>query len=319
MNFDDGDVKGTTKEEAEATGEQESNDIGTVTTIVTEPHDNSQPYGVEVSVDNITESKDNYITDFARFCSSATSVILRQVKNIWHSFWDDPVGNLTIVGGLAISVGATASTFGLSTLTSIASWTAGISYSSAAVYSVKQIVQGDENEGLTNLLRTTVSAFTFGLLNGVNVNVFSQEKMNFSGGSIALEQTLIPSISISFNNNLVYDALLMERVTEVNSGIATQNVTYGSNDSSFKFEELNNMTKKEILDNLPDDWTYVENNGFIHIRDSNGVIRMRLDPPDKMTNYPHVHIYDSQGNSVNINGIIVDRRSPEAHIPYKSE
>jgi len=30
------------------------------------------------------------------------------------------------------------------------------------------------------------------------------------------------------------------------------------------------MSKQEILDRLPKDWTYTENNGFVHIRDGNG-------------------------------------------------
>jgi len=55
----------------------------------------------------------------------------------------------------------------------------------------------------------------------------------------------------------------------------------------------------------------------IHIRDLKGNVCMRIDPPDKITQYPHVHIYDSDGNLLNIAGNIVDRKSPAGHIPYK--
>ena len=182
-----------------------------------------------MKIDDLTESKNNYIEEFVKFCSSATEVIHNQAINLWNSFWDDPVGNLTILGGIAISAGAAAATFGLSALVSAATWAAGISYTSAAAYSLKQISQGDDEEGITNLLRTVVSAFTAGLLNGMNVEVSSQTKLNFSAGSLALEQTQIPSVSISFSNDVAYDALMAQKVAEVNSGIATQNATINPN------------------------------------------------------------------------------------------
>ncbi len=78
-----------------------------------------------------------------------------------------------------------------------------------------------------------------------------------------------------------------------------------------------NMTKQDIIDSIPDDWNYTGRNGFVHIRDADGNIRVRIDPPDKVTNYPHVHAYDSSGNLLDSAGNIVDRKSPDGHIPYK--
>ena len=77
------------------------------------------------------------------------------------------------------------------------------------------------------------------------------------------------------------------------------------------------MTQKEILKNLPKGWTSVTNKGFTHVRDTNGIIRMRIDPPDTVTNYKHVHLYDANKNSLDINGKIVSSKSPEAHIRIK--
>jgi len=71
-----------------------------------------------------------------------------------------------------------------------------------------------------------------------------------------------------------------------------------------------NMTKQDIIDSIPDDWNYTEHNGFVHIRDADGNIRIRIDPPDKITNYPHVHAYDSDGNLLDSAGNIVDRKNP---------
>ena len=78
------------------------------------------------------------------------------------------------------------------------------------------------------------------------------------------------------------------------------------------------MTKQEIIDAIPDNWKYAEHNGFVHIKDEAGKIRIRIDPPDKVTQYPHVHVYDNDGNLLDSLGNIVDRKSPDGHIPYKN-
>ena len=79
-----------------------------------------------------------------------------------------------------------------------------------------------------------------------------------------------------------------------------------------------NMTKQEIIDAIPDNWKYTEHNGFVHIKDETGKIRIRIDPPDKVTQYPHVHVYDNDGNLLDSLVNIVDRKSPDGHIPYKN-
>lgn len=77
------------------------------------------------------------------------------------------------------------------------------------------------------------------------------------------------------------------------------------------------MSNKEILEKLPEEWGYTENSEFVHVRDSNDTIRMRIDSPDKLTKYDHVHLYDENKNPLDVNGSIVDDKSPDAHIPYK--
>jgi len=72
---------------------------------------------------------------------------------------------------------------------------------------------------------------------------------------------------------------------------------------------------KVNIDNLPDNWTQTTNNGFTHIRDDLGNVRIRIDPPDSMTTYPHKHLYDVDGNALDVNGNIVSSKSPDAHIP----
>ena len=81
--------------------------------------------------------------------------------------------------------------------------------------------------------------------------------------------------------------------------------------------DIPNMSKNELIEKLPSDWKVKENNGFVHVRDAEGNIRMRIDPPDKVTNYDHVHLYDETGNPLDVNLNIVDRKSPDAHIPIE--
>ena len=44
---------------------------------------------------------------------------------------------------------------------------------------------------------------------------------------------------------------------------------------------------------------------------------MKIDPPDNVTKFDHVQLFDNNGNPININGNIVNRKSSDAHIPYK--
>ena len=84
--------------------------------------------------------------------------------------------------------------------------------------------------------------------------------------------------------------------------------------------DLNNMNREQIetvLDNKqeatyrggpPDKsrmaWNYTDGNGYL----------ARIDPPDGVTLYDHIHLYDESGNPIDINGNIVSRESPDAHI-----
>ncbi|MDL2250823.1 DUF6531 domain-containing protein [Lachnospiraceae bacterium OttesenSCG-928-J05] len=73
------------------------------------------------------------------------------------------------------------------------------------------------------------------------------------------------------------------------------------------------------INNLPEGWTRTDNNGRTHVRDGNGKIRVRIDPPDGKTDYRHRHNYDEDGNSLDKDGNVVDRKSPDGHIPYDGD
>ncbi|WP_252216775.1 hypothetical protein [Clostridium sp. VAP41] len=64
-------------------------------------------------------------------------------------------------------------------------------------------------------------------------------------------------------------------------------------------------------------WTYSgsPDGRFVHIKDGNGNYRVRIDPSDKVTEYPHMHVLDGEGNALDVNGNIVPSNSPDAHIP----
>lgn len=80
--------------------------------------------------------------------------------------------------------------------------------------------------------------------------------------------------------------------------------------------EISKLTQEQLKEALPDGWTYSSSpdRKFMHIKDENGNYRVRLDPPDKVTGYPHMHIFDGEGNALDIKGNIVPSNSPDAHI-----
>ena len=92
----------------------------------------------------------------------------------------------------------------------------------------------------------------------------------------------------------------------------------------FNSPKLDKLSPKEIVDlniqelkgRLPEGWTFNEHNGRVHIKNSKGDYKIRIDPPDRITDYNHMHIYDENGKPLDINGNIVNRKSPDAHIPW---
>lgn len=78
------------------------------------------------------------------------------------------------------------------------------------------------------------------------------------------------------------------------------------------------MTRRGLEDSIPDNWDFQNHNGRIHIKDENGNFRVRIDPPDKVTDYTHIHIFDENKNPLDIFGNIVSKKDPAGHIPYKN-
>ncbi|MDA9471948.1 transposase [Enterococcus sp. 5H] len=89
--------------------------------------------------------------------------------------------------------------------------------------------------------------------------------------------------------------------------------------SKLKPREIAQMTIDELKNSIPKDWEFHDNNGRIHIKDENGNFRVRIDPPDKVTNYDHIHVFDSNRNPLDLEGNIVDRKSPDGHIPWNKK
>lgn len=84
-------------------------------------------------------------------------------------------------------------------------------------------------------------------------------------------------------------------------------------------KDINNMSLDDLRKSIPDDWKIFENNGRVHIKDANGQMRVRIDPPDKITKYKHMHIYDDLGNPLDKLGNIVDRTSIDGHLPWNDK
>ncbi len=81
-------------------------------------------------------------------------------------------------------------------------------------------------------------------------------------------------------------------------------------------EELSEMSLEELQEALPEGWKYYEHGPFVYIKNELGEYRIRIDPPDAVTDYTHMHIYDSNGNLLNKLGEIVSDTSLDGHLPY---
>ena len=126
-------------------------------------------------------------------------------------------------------------------------------------------------------------------------------------------------LAISFDAlRNMFDVRIQKSESSKGNGCGESNKTKGNITERLDTNEIPNMTKQEIIDSIPDDWEYTEHNGFVHIKDETGKMRIRIDPPDKMTKYPHVHAYDNNGNLLDRFGNIVDRTSPAGHLSYKN-
>ena len=105
------------------------------------------------------------------------------------------------------------------------------------------------------------------------------------------------------------------------NGVGVHNVctNFGAKSPS----EISEMSVSEMRESIPDDWNIYEIEGKdgqmrVHIKDANGNYRVRIDPPDKVTQYQHIHILDENGNALDINGNIVGTKDPAGHIPYNN-
>ena len=86
----------------------------------------------------------------------------------------------------------------------------------------------------------------------------------------------------------MFDVRIQKSESNKGNGCGESNKTKGNITERLDTNEIPNMTKQEIIDSIPDDWEYTEHNGFVHIKDETGKMRIRIDPPDKMTN---IHMF----------------------------
>ena len=77
------------------------------------------------------------------------------------------------------------------------------------------------------------------------------------------------------------------------------------------------MSKQQVIDSIPSGW---EVKGRA-LYDKNNLYRARIDPPDNVTNYDHIHLYDYFNKKNNKLNILLDENfnrvpynSPDGHI-----
>ena len=141
----------------------------------------------------------------------------------------------------------------------------------------------------------------------------------------AIGETLIPPND--FDNNKVLGDIFLAEEYSTQVVCDKEEVDYNKNTKAgnkkltdaiinVDTHKISEMSRDELKENVPDDWSYEEHNDRVHIKDATGNYKIRIDPADSSTNYRHMHIYDNAGNSLDINGNIVSSNNSLAHIPY---
>lgn len=82
---------------------------------------------------------------------------------------------------------------------------------------------------------------------------------------------------------------------------------------------LSGVSKNELVNDIKSfglDLKSPSNIKFMTFKDKNGIVRIKIHPPDKTTLYDHIHLYNKSGDSLDKFLNTVKRTSPDAHIPY---
>ena len=147
------------------------------------------------------------------------------------------------------------------------------------------------------------------LANAINILGFTFAAMDYYNANR-------PTTTSNTNSNNTNQESNKQSQTQVTQDDPTDEM---NNQTASKAESnlVNNSMNDIDVDDLPNGWSKTTNNGFTHVRDSNGNLRMRIDPPDANTPYHHKHLYDEFGNSLDAQGNIVSPKSQDAHIPYE--
>ena len=156
-----------------------------------------------------------------------------------------------------------------------------------------------------------------------------------SGGTVTIPAAAVASAGYVTSGTLIAGGTItvtdaISQIAAANSNLqvsfakgyderpSSNSSTNGKKIDKLSPEDLSSMSLDEIKTSLPEGWTLNENNGFVHIKDIEGNFRIRIDPPDKVTQYTHMHIYDNLGNSLDIKGNIVNFKDPLGHIPWNN-
>jgi RHS repeat-associated protein len=82
---------------------------------------------------------------------------------------------------------------------------------------------------------------------------------------------------------------------------------------------VQNLSRTDLIKGLESVGLRITGSGqggkFMEFSDKAGRVRAKIHPPDKKTPTDHLHLYDSNGNSLNRNLEVVPRNDPAAHIP----
>jgi len=87
-----------------------------------------------------------------------------------------------------------------------------------------------------------------------------------------------------------------------------------TDESQSLVSQIGNLTIAEVALQLEALGLKKSDGRFLHFRDAAMRVRARIDPPNVIISYNHLHLYNEAGESLNANLEVVERQSLEAHI-----
>ncbi len=146
---------------------------------------------------------------------------------------------------------------------------------------------------------------------------------NVSSGSTVKNITKTSQTSSSHSHNSLKNdsTLFFERTNAVTNSSKQEGLTKGK--ILNYLSKVDSIPKEQLVSDLHSIGLSLKGQSpggkFMEFIDHNGNVRVKIHPPDKITKYQHIHLYDKFGNSLDSNLSKVSRKDVVSHIKIESK